>query len=135
MATFASTEELQQGVGDFFRHIAAADAGRTVADSDIVTAFVFKEPEGRIVLDGRSPPVPGEHFLVHVGDAGPKPDVTFTMTSEVGERVFRGEIGVLEAIATGKIRAGGAVHKALRLVPAVSGWIPLYVEWRNARTR
>jgi hypothetical protein len=130
---FASTEELQQGVGDFFRHIARSEAGRSVADADIVTAFVFREPDGRVVLDGRTSPPPGDHFVVHTGEGGPKPDVTFTMTSESAERVFRGEIAILQAIAGGKIRAAGAVHKALRLVPAVSAWIPLYVDWRRSR--
>jgi hypothetical protein len=133
MPAFASSEELERGVCAFFRHIAASDSGRSVADADIVTAFVFREPEGRVVLDGRTPPQPGEHFVVHAGEAGPKADVSFIMTSEVAERVFRGEIGILQAIASGKIRAAGAVHKALRLVPAVSGWIPLYVEWRRSQ--
>ena len=133
MATFISSEELQRAVSEFFRHIARSDAGRSVADADIVTAFVFREPDGRVVLDGRTPPPPGDHFVVHTGEDGPKPDVTFTMTSESAERVFRGEIAILQAIASGKIRAAGAVHKALRLVPAVSAWIPLYVEWSRSR--
>jgi hypothetical protein len=131
MAAFASTAELHRIVGDFFRYIARSRAGESVARAELVAAFVFREPAGRVVLDGRSARGAGEHFLVHVGNFGPKPDVTFTLTSDAAERVFTGGMPIMVALVNGTIKARGAVAKAFPLVPAVSKWIPLYVTWRR----
>jgi hypothetical protein len=133
MAAFPSTAELHRTVGDFFRYIAESRAGETVARSELIAAFVFREPAGRVVLDGRSTRAAGEHFVVHVGNFGPKPDVTFTMTSDAAEQVFTGGMPIMLALVNGTIKARGAVGKALPLVPAVSAWIPLYVKWRRER--
>jgi len=135
MAAFASTADLHRTVGEFFRYIAGSRAGESVARAGLVAAFVFREPAGRVVLDGRSARGPHEHFIVHVGNFGPKPDVTFSMKADTAEHVFTGGTPIMLALVNGTIKARGAIGKALPLVPAVSAWIPLYVKWRRARAQ
>lgn len=129
MPAFASTDELHDVVGGFYRYVAREEIGQLASGADLIVAFELREPDGRIVLDAKSPE-PGASIAVHCGAGGPKPDVTFAATADAAERLFTGQITVVQAMATGQIRARGAVHRALRLVPAISHWIPVYREWR-----
>jgi hypothetical protein len=131
MAAFGSTADVHRIVGDFFRQVARSREGASVAGSGLVAAFVFNSPQARVVLDGRTDPPKGEHFVVHVGNHGPTADVTFSMAADDAERVFTGRVPIVLALANGTIRARGAVGRAMPLVPAVKKWVPLYVAWRR----
>ncbi len=123
-------EPLEAELAAFFRFIATSDIGKNVAGTDVTTAFELRDPAARIVLDTKAPP-PGASMAVHTGPGGPTPDVTFSTSATNAERIFNGQIPIIGALATGKVKATGALQKAMRLVPAFTEWMPAFKAFRE----
>ena len=102
----------------FLRAVAASEAGEYFANADVVAAFEARDIGSRIVIDTKCRPKGGGWFAIHVGDAAPPPDVTFYAPAETFDRVLRGDLGIMLAIASRKIVAEGKIPRAMRLVPA-----------------
>jgi hypothetical protein len=101
----------------FLQAVSASEAGEHFAAADVVAAFEAHDIGSRIVIDTRNRP-DGAWFSVHIDDSAPPAEVTFSGDAEVFDRVLRGELGIMLAIASRKIVAEGKVPKAMRLVPA-----------------
>jgi hypothetical protein len=123
------TESLEAELARFFRSIATSEIGRNVAGTGVTTAFELRDPAARIVLDTKNPPA-GASMAVHAGPGGPPPDVTFATSATNAERIFTGDLAIMAALATGKVKATGALQKAMRLVPAFAEWMPAFRAFR-----
>lgn len=118
----------QEHFATFFDSVAHNAAGEPFAEAGLVVAFESTEPESRVLLDGRTRAQDGAWFIVHAGEiAEPKPDVTFVATATTFDRILRGEMSVIPALAMRKVQAHGSVAKAMRLIPALERCLPLYV--------
>jgi hypothetical protein len=123
----------QERFARFFRAVAADDVGRSFADAGIAVAFEAPEIGSRIVLDASAPASGAPWFTVREGDEpGPEPDVTFRGSAESFDRVLRGKLGVVMALASRKIVATGSVARAMRLVPAFEQCLDLYEKTESA---
>jgi len=117
----------QERFADFLRAVARTDAGKTFARADIVAAFEAQDIGSRIVIDTKTRPTDGTWFSVHVdGDDAPDAEVTFSASSETFDRVLRGELGIMFALASRRIATEGKVPRAMRLVPAFQTCLPYY---------
>lgn len=116
---------------DFLIAVAKSEEGESFAAAGIVAAFVAEDVGSRIVLDTKSRPNDGAWFNVHVDDdAAPAAEVTFTAPAATFDRILRGDLGIMLAIASRKIvtegTTRGAVPRAMRLVPAFEKSLPHY---------
>ena len=111
----------------FLRMVSASDAGEQFASADVVAAFEARDIGSRIVIDTKNRPGDGAWFSVHVDEeTAPPVEVTFSARAEIFDRVLRGDLGIMLAIASRKILAEGKVPRAMRLVPAFERSLPLY---------
>ncbi len=133
MRGFSSVDELRRIFGGFFAAIQGNDNSKLFAGSGIVVGYYVSDLDTTVVLDGSIPPVPGKMFGIHIGDPqAPEPVVTFVLTSELLDGVYRGEVQPLAALSSGKITSRGNAAIGLRLLPAVARLIPFYKEYRAA---
>jgi len=109
----------------FLEAVSASDEGEHFAAADVIAAFEAHDIGSRIVIDTRNRPE-GAWFSIHLDRDGPAAEVTFSGRAEVFDRVLRGDLGIMLAIASRKIVAEGKVPRAMRLVPAFERSLPLY---------
>jgi hypothetical protein len=103
---------------EFLKAVSTSDDGEHFANAAVVAAFEARDIGSRIVIDTRTRPSGNEWFAIHVGDGAPPAEVTFSAPAETFDRVLRGELGIMLAIASRKIVAEGKIPRAMRLVPA-----------------
>jgi hypothetical protein len=114
----------------FLQAVSASDDGEQFANAYVVAAFEARDIGSRIVIDTKTRPTDGTWFSVHVGDeTAPAAEVTFSAPAETFDRVLRGDLGIMLAIASRKIVTEGKVPRAMRLVPAFQRSLPHY-RWR-----
>lgn len=112
---------------DFLRYVSTCAAGEHFANAYIVAAFEARDIGSRIVIDTKTRPAGGGWFSIHIDDdAAPAAEVTFSAPAETFDRVLRGDLGIMLAIASRKIATEGKVPRAMRLVPAFERSLPLY---------
>lgn len=118
----------QERFADFLKAVSCSDAGEHFANAYVVAAFESKDIGSRIVIDTKTRPGDGRWFSVHIDDEfAPDAEVTFSAPAETFDRVLRGDLGIMLAIASRKIvTEGRAVPRAMRLVPAFERSLPLY---------
>ncbi|MDA8344643.1 MAG: hypothetical protein M0Z66_04085 [Thermaerobacter sp.] len=131
MAAFRDKAEMLEIFGELGRRASASEAAKVLYDAGMVVAFAYHDPELTLVMDGRTPEEGGPAMIMHF-DGGPRPDVTFTCSAEIGHRFWSGELDVTQALARGEITARGSIAKALRLLPLMP---PLYEEYRSLRAQ
>ena len=103
---------------EFLEAVCASEAGEYFAAADVVAAFEARDIGSRIVIDTKNRPSNGGWFTIHVGDAAPPAEVTFSAPAETFDQVLRGDLNIMLAIASRKIVAEGKIPRAMRLVPA-----------------
>jgi SCP-2 sterol transfer family protein len=103
---------------EFLEAVSTSDAGEHFANADVVAAFEAHDIGSRIVIDTKNRSSSGAWFTIHIGDAAPPVEVTFSAPAETFDRVLRGDLGIMLAITSRKIVAEGKVPRAMRLVPA-----------------
>ncbi len=57
-----------------------------------------------------------------------KPEATVLGTDEIFAKFWQGKVNLLTAMATGKLKVGGAVASITKLLPRLSGCYPKWVE-------
>jgi hypothetical protein len=102
----------------FLRAVSDSAQGEHFAAADVVAAFEARDIGSRIVIDTKNRPSNGAWFDIFVDDTAPPAEVTFSAPAETFDRVLRGDLGIMLAIASRKIVAEGKVPRAMRLVPA-----------------
>jgi hypothetical protein len=102
----------------FLRAVSASEDGEHFANANVVAAFEARDIGSRIVIDTTARASDGAWFSIHLDDAAPPAEVTFSAPAETFDQVLRGEIGIMLAITSRKIITEGKVPRAMRLVPA-----------------
>ena len=109
----------------FFQYIAHSEQGRALAISAIVAKFTSVGEDEYIIVDATKAAPDGAAFCVFRNE-GPEPDVTFLAKIETYEEVLYGELNLVMAFTTGKIRSRGSTAKAMRMLPVFERCLPLY---------
>src|SRR5436305_802490 len=117
----------QERFFEFLKAVSVSAEGQHFANAYIVAAFDSHDIGSRIVIDTKSRSSDGAWFTVHTGTDGDMPpvEVTFSSTEAIYDKVLRGELGIMYAIASRRIAAEGKVPRAMRLVPAFESCLPL----------
>ena len=89
----------------------------------LVLAFVFQNPELRLVIDGRS-----GQAVVETEAPFPPADLTFHLAGENIDKFWRGELNAMTAMASGDLKIEGSLITALTLAPALGGLQARYRE-------
>jgi putative sterol carrier protein len=127
---FTNSAEVAKYIGGIFE--AAFDdpeIGPKLADTGLVIAFDFTEPEAVVVIDMANK-------SVHEGLAGaPAPGATMSMTADTGNAYWQGKVNLPLAMAKKKIKVDGNVASLLKLAPLGKKLYPVYVERLKADGR
>ena len=73
--------------------------------------------------------------MVDFGESELEPEVTMSMSADIGHRFWLGGVNVTVALARGEMRAEGPVAKILRLVPLAKPIFPRYRAQLEAQGR
>ncbi|BAS28163.1 hypothetical protein [Limnochorda pilosa] len=105
-----------------------SDAARGLREAGLVVAFVYHNPDVTVLMDGRTPTPDGSYMTMSFDTLGPKPDVTFEQSADVGHQFWQGKLNVPAALARGQVKARGAIAKALKLLPLLPALYETYRE-------
>ncbi|MEZ4645229.1 MAG: SCP2 sterol-binding domain-containing protein [Chloroflexota bacterium] len=94
----------------FYRiHEEDPKAGNALTASKLMIQLHLTEPDGVVVLNGRSKPM-----RFHFGTNSEKPDLTVTLTADTLHQILLGELGLRQAMSAKLITVDGPVIKARR---------------------
>lgn len=130
MPIFANTQEMEDVLRAVLERGQDTETAHGLVKAGLTVAFVYTNPEVRLVMDGKNPP-DGQTIGFYFGEDAPQPDVTFSLNADVGHRFWAGNLNVPQALARGQIKATGSIAKALKLLPLMP---PLYALYREVMT-
>jgi len=125
---FRDAQHLKEVMAALAERARFSDAARGLRDAQLVVAFVYRNPDLTVVMDGRTPTTDGSHMTVRFDSLEPPPDVTFESPADVGHTFWQGKLNVPMALARGQVKARGAIARALKLLPLLP---PLYQMYRE----
>ncbi|MDQ4041129.1 MAG: hypothetical protein M3141_05205 [Actinomycetota bacterium] len=130
MATpFQSPEEFREVMDRTFAMMSEdADMGPRLREADVPQRFEFDDLELVVNIRAAREGEDGELHWEWSDRVDWEPKVRMTMTSEVANKYFQGRENVPIAIARRRIKAGGDVKSALKLIPITK---PLYERYRE----
>lgn len=111
----------------------SSEAARGLRDAELVVAFVYRNPDVTVLMDGRTPTTDGSFMTMRFGSLEPPPDVTFESSADVGHAFWQGKLNVPLALARGQVKARGAIARALKLLPLLPPLYQMYREVLEAR--
>ncbi len=127
MGYFKDTEEFYKIYEEFMKRVLSDEAvAPKLAKSKIKIRFNYSDPDASILLNFADPPPEGMYGSYEMGDSGTQADVTMTQSADFSHRYWQGKENAVTAIATRKIKASGAVQKALGLVTAIRPTFGIY---------
>ena len=100
------------------RQVFLAAGDETPVQRRLAVTFIVHAPEACVRVDGRD----GQAAHLSSGDAarGPDSDLVFELGSgETAHAFWRGELGPVEAVRSGKLRLRGPLLQALALAPGL----------------
>ncbi len=127
-AGFASPAEFKECMDAVFSMMDAdPDMGPKLRDADVPQRFEFDDLD--LVVNIRAATAGEDGCLVWKwsDDVAWKPKVRMTMSSETANKYFQGKENVAVAIARRRIKSGGDVGAALKLIPITK---PVYAQYR-----
>jgi hypothetical protein len=126
---FASPDEFKEVMDRTFSLMSEdPDMGPKLREADVPQRFEFDDLD--LVVNIRAGR-PGEDAELHwewTDDVDWEPKVRMTMSSETANKYFQGKENVPIAIARRRIKAGGDVKSALKLIPISK---PVYGQYRE----
>jgi hypothetical protein len=126
---FKSTDEFKEVMDRTFSLMSEdPDMGPKLREADVPQRFEFDDVD--LVANVRAG-LPGEEAELHwewTDDVDWEPKVRMTMSSETANKYFQGKENVPIAIARRRIKAGGDVKSALKLIPISK---PVYEQYRD----
>jgi hypothetical protein len=126
---FASPDEFREVMDKTFSLMSEdPDMGPKLREADVPQRFEFDDFD--LVVNIRAG-LPGEDAELHwewTDDVDWEPKVRMTMSSETANKYFQGKENVPIAIARRRIKAGGDVKSALKLIPISK---PVYERYRD----
>jgi len=130
MATpFHSPQEFREVIDRTFAMMSEdADMGPKLRDADVPQRFEFDDLDLVVNIRAGRPGEDGELHWEWTDDVDWEPKVKMTMSSEVANKYFQGRENIPIAIARRRIKAGGDVKSALKLIPISK---PIYQRYRE----
>ena len=127
---FANSAEVTKYIGGIFETaFEDAEIGPKLADTGLVVAFDFTDPEAVVVIDMANK-------TIREGLAGgQEPTATMFMTAETGNAYWQGKVNLPLAMAKRKIKVEGNMGGLLKLAPMGKKLYPVYVDRLNADGR
>ncbi|MEW1963596.1 SCP2 sterol-binding domain-containing protein [Microbacterium sp. NPDC077644] len=131
MSGYTSTSDLHEYVGGIF-DLAYQDAelGPKLSATGAVLLVQCTDPDSQVVLD-----MPAQKSYDSVDAAPNKPNATLKMSTDTANRFWQGKVNMTLAMATGEVKAEGAIMKVLKLVPSTKFLYPIYIERLKAAGR
>ena len=127
-ARFASAEEFRECMDAVFAMMDAdPDMGPKLRDANVPQRFEFSDVDLVVNIRAAAPDEDGHLHWEWTDDVDWEPKVRMTMASETANRYFQGKENVAVAIARRRIRSGGDVAAALKLIPITK---PVYAKYR-----
>jgi hypothetical protein len=127
-AEFRSSDEFRTVIDRVFTMMSEdADMGPKLRNADVPMRYEFTDVD--LVANIRAARA-GEEGNLHwewSDDVDWEPKVRMSMSSETANRYFQGKENVAVAIARRRIKSGGDVKAALRLIPITK---PIYARYR-----
>jgi hypothetical protein len=126
---FRSPEEFREIMDRTFSMMSEdPDMGPKLRDADVPQRFEFDDLALVVNIRAAEPGEDGELHWEWRDDVAWEPKVRMTMSSEVANKYFQGRENVPIAIARRRIKAGGDVKSALKLLPISK---PIYERYRE----
>lgn len=127
---FADSAEVSKYIGGIFEQaFADPEIGPKLAETGIVLAFDFTDPEAVVIVDA-------PNKAVYSGRAGnPEPGATMSMTADLGNAYWQGKVNLPLAMAKKKVKVDGNVAGLLKLAPLGKKLYPTYIERLKADGR
>jgi hypothetical protein len=109
---FNNSEDVTKYIGGIFEEVFGdPEIGPKLADTGLVVAFEFSDPDAVVVVD-----MPNK--VVTDGSlGGPAPSATMTMTADLGNAYWQGKVNLPMAMAKRKVKVDGNVAALLKLAP------------------
>lgn len=122
MATFESSEKLQQILGGFFEFLLSQkEMAEKLLASKMVLRFNYTDPVLAITIDLTAPP-----GIITYNDTSKKPEVEMSMKADVAHRFWFGKVNLIMALARREMIAKGPIPKILKLLPVIKPAYELY---------
>ena len=134
MPIYNSSEEMQSVLEEMFERLQGTPTSAAIAKAKLTVGFNYTDPDVYFILDGKTPPegkTLGLYFGKENSAAAPKPDVTFSLNSDVGHRSGNDQRNVPQAMSRGQVKATGSIAKALKLLPLLP---PVYETYSSILT-
>lgn len=130
MATpFDSPQEFREVMDRTFAMMSEdPEMGPKLREADVPQRFEFDDLDLVVNIRAGRPGEEGELHWEWTDDVDWEPKVRMTMSSEVSNKYFQGRENVPIAIARRRIKAGGDVKSALKLIPITK---PIYQRYRD----
>ncbi|HEY1968525.1 MAG TPA: SCP2 sterol-binding domain-containing protein [Pseudonocardia sp.] len=124
MSTFSSSEELYTIVVGFLREMAAdPELAAKLRAARVSFKVEHTDPEASMLIDtNQNPPL-----VVAPADDRPS-DVQLAMSADDGHRFWLGELSIMPALATRRVKVAGQLPKMMGLLPAME---PAFKRYRT----
>jgi putative sterol carrier protein len=127
MAVYDNIDTMYAVYEKFLKRVLSDDTvGPKLAKARVRIRFNYTDPEGAILLDLSEPGPEGMYGKYAIGDTEAEADVTLTQSADLAHRFWQGKENAVTALAMGKIKASGAVQKAMGLVVAIKPTFKMY---------
>src|SRR5919107_6048803 len=127
-AAFRSPQEFREVMDRIFTMMDEdPEMGPKLRDADVPQRFEFEDVDMVVNIRAATPDEGGNLHWEWSDDVGWDPKVKMTMSSETANKYFQGKENVAVAIARRRIRTGGDVKAALKLIPITK---PVYAQYR-----
>ena len=112
MPFYTSTEQLYAATSVFFERVGKEfpHAGDAILKQTMTVRLATVEPAGVFGLDGRHAPLKS-----HIGAVPFRPDLDIEMPADMLHAILLGQTSIKSGLASGKLKARGAIWKALSL--------------------
>jgi putative sterol carrier protein len=129
MAYYDSIDEMYRVYEIFLKRVLSDESvGSKLAKGKVKIRFNYTDPDGTIFLNLAEAGPEGMYGTYKMGPSDDVADVTMTQSSDLAHRFWQGKANAVTSLATGKIKASGAVQKAMGLVTAIRPTFKMYKE-------
>jgi len=127
MPYFKDQKEMQDIQRVFFDQVASDGViGPQLRASKLILRFVTKDPDGMITIVCRGAAGEGRHFGTTFGESPLRPDITLTLSSDLGHEFWLGRANIVNALFSGKVKAVGDVTLAMKFLPVLKPIAAIY---------
>src|ERR671917_2572966 len=127
-AEFRSEKEFRTVIDQVFTMMSEdPEMGPKLRDADVPQRFEFTDLDLVVNIRAAGDGEDGNLHWEWTDDVDWEPRVRMTMSSETANKYFQGKENVAVAIARRRIKSGGDVKAALRLIPITK---PIYARYR-----